>query len=277
MNRFLKNIYLEKYKFLNIIHSGGFSDVYKAVDLKTNKKVIIKNIFDYKEAIREAYNLTNVVYIPCCQKIIGYKIKNDTRLSYVITDYYQEGELLDYINSENFPDFINENEFTMELYRILRPLYHLHDKGYAHLDIKPDNFIFQDEFKLKTKYYSKDLYLIDFLTCRKADLNLNNSIGINKYNFSSTYTPPEICYDNKYNINSDMWGVGLLSYNLLFKEQPLINMQNKTFTLLHTNSIKRDIEELGFSSNLTKLITNCFELDPLKRTTSKELYHSIFN
>lgn len=277
MNKFFKNIYLDKYKILKTLHSGGFSDVYKAVDIKSNKKVIIKNIFDHKEASKEAYNLTNILYIPCCQKIIGYKIKKDTSLSYVITDYYQDGVLLDYINSHDYPDFLNENEFKMELYRIMRPIYHLNDRGYVHLDIKPDNFLLHDEFKLKTKFYSKDLYLIDFLTCRHAGLDISKSKGINKYNLLSTYVSPEIYYYNKYNINTDMWGVGLISYNLLFKEQPLINMKNKIITQIHVQNIKRDIEDLGFSNDLTKLLTNCFEINPMKRTTSKELYECILN
>ena len=74
-----------------------------------------------------------------------------------------------------------------------------------------------------------------------------------------------------------MWGVGLISYNLLFKEQPLINMKNKIITQIHVQNIKRDIEDLGFSNDLTKLLTNCFEINPMKRTTSKELYECILN
>lgn len=276
MNKFINNIFLEKYKILNVLHSGGFSEVYKAIDKTNNKKVLIKNIFDYKEAIKESYNLTNVYYIPCCQKIIDYKIKKNTALSYIITDYYQDGELLDYLNSDKLVDNLNENEFKMELYRIMRPVYHLNKRGYVHLDIKPDNFILHDEFKLNTKFYSKDLYLIDFLTCRYADTNTTKSKGINKFNLSSTYAPPEICFHDKYNINSDMWGVGLISYNLLFREQPIINMKNNIKTELDIECIKRDFVDLGFSKNFTELLINCFEINPIKRTTSEDLYNSLF-
>ena len=62
----------------------------------------------------------------------------------------------------------------------------------------------------------------------------------------------------------------------MFKEQPLINMQNKTITLLNTNSIKRDFVDLGFSKNFTELLINCFEINPIKRTTSEDLYNSLF-
>ena len=275
MNKFFKNIYLDKYKVLNTLYSGDFSNVYKAIDKTKNKKVIIKNIFDHKEAIKEAYNLTNAYYIPCCQKIIDYKIKKDTSLSYIITDYYQDGELLDYMNSNNLPDNLTENEFKMELYRVMRPIYHLNDRGLVHLDIKPDNFILHDEFKLNTKFYSKDLYLIDFLTCRYAELDLLKYKITNKYNLSSSYVSPELFYDNSYNINTDMWGVGLISYNLLFRQQPIINMKNKILTELDTECIKIDFFDLGFSKNITELLINCFEIDPMKRTTSKELYDCI--
>ena len=133
-----------------------------------------------------------------------------------------------------------------------------------------------DEFKLNTKFYSKDLYLIDFLTCRYAEKDIYKT-DVFKKNFTSSYLPPEICYDNSYNINSDMWGVGLISYNLLFREQPLVNMKNKIKTELDTKCIKRDFFDLGFSKNITELLINCFEINPMKRTTSKELYDCILD
>ena len=269
----------KRYNIIERLHITNTVGIYKAYDNNNNKNVIIKDFYDRDEAQLEINNLKKVFNIPCCQKIRDEYLGLPYR--YVVTDYYKNGTLLDYL-SEN--DKIKNNEeikFKMLLFRILRPVYNLHQYNYAHLDIKPDNFILHDEFQLHSKLYKNDIYLIDFHSLSKANLELKEHENIDFNYFTSSYLAPEIKTKKQFNINTDMWSIGLITYNILYQEQFIFNLEDEVETYQGINILKNDIikkgEDLDLSEKLISLLTNCFNLDPVKRTSSEELFTSLIN
>ena len=87
----------------------------------------------------------------------------------------------------------NVNSIKIYIKRLLETLNILHEKGYVHGDIKPDNFIFIDK---------QNYYLIDFdYSC------LENSILKGRGTFP--YTAPEkinctFCYDKRAKKSGDI-------------------------------------------------------------------------
>ena len=261
----------KRYKILEHLYITNSAGIYKAFDKKDKKDVVIKEFYDKNDARLESNNLKRVFYIPCCQKIRDeYK---GLTYNYIVTDFYKNGTLLDYLKENK--NFKNTEQFKMLLFRILRPIYNLHQYNYVHLDLKPDNLILHDEFQIYSKLYKNDIYLIDFHTMSKANLELKEHENINFKYFTSSYLAPEIKTKKQFNLNSDMWSFGLITYNILYREQFNFNLENEVKTYHGINEIKNNFfekgNELGLSENFISLLTNCFVLDP-KRTSSEELF-----
>ena len=273
---------IKRYQILERLHTTNKICVYKAFDNDNKKEVVIKDFYDKNEARLESNNLKRVFNIPCCQKIRDEFLS--LKSNYLVTDYYKNGTLLDYLiendkieNNKN----IEKIKYKMLVFRLLRPLYNLHQYNYAHLDIKPDNFVLHDEFQIYSKLYKNDFYLIDFYSLSKANQELREHDNIDFKYFTSSYLAPETKTKKQFNINTDMWGFGLITYNILFREQFIFNLEDEVETYNGINEIKNDFfkkgNELGLSENFVSLLTNCFNLDARERTSSEELFKFLIN
>jgi serine/threonine protein kinase len=173
-----------KYNILDKIGEGTFSNIYKALNNKTNQYVAIKishNIDGNKILIRET-------------KIYKY-LKNISGIPQLlwcgISDKYYYMVMPLYIGS--LTNIKIEN--TTRLYEIgneiLSIIKHIHNNNIIHRDIKPDNIMFNNVGKLT---------IIDFGLCKlyKEDNNhipfkkINNIIGTINYvsiNVHNLYEP----------------------------------------------------------------------------------------
>lgn len=122
--------------------------------------------------------------------------------------YYQVWE---YIDGDDLKKFLDdrkpESEVRMGIVlRILKIAATLHEKGWIHQDIKPENFISARDGKIK---------IIDFgLTKRISQAERENSGGT-----PGCYLPPEIISGGKWSQAGDVWSLGCLALVVLFGEE----------------------------------------------------------
>ena len=138
----------------DIIGKGGFSIVYKGMNIKNNNSVAIK--VDKKKKYNKKESL--IYDLLENEKNIAKKINyfEDENSSYLIMPlYYNSCEKIFKKNKNSF----NEKDILMIGIQILQQLNYLHKNYLIHQDVKPDNFIFdKDNNKFK---------LIDFGLCKK--------------------------------------------------------------------------------------------------------------
>jgi serine/threonine protein kinase len=153
------------YTITKYISSGSFGNVFSAKDNKTNEsvalKIPIKN--DEKDGERwlleeaKVYNDLNKDRSSDCG-ISNMKIIKNKKLDKKIIIMDLLGPSLDKILDER-KKFRLKSVILLAI-QMLELLKYIHDKGYIHRDIKPDNFVM--DYKNKSK-----LYCIDFGLAKK--------------------------------------------------------------------------------------------------------------
>ncbi|XP_015791530.1 serine/threonine-protein kinase Genghis Khan [Tetranychus urticae] len=146
---------------------------------------------------------------------LHYAFQDETNL-YLIMDYYCGGDLLTLLSKydENFPEDMSRF-YTAQ---IVLALSYLHDMGYIHRDVKPDNILIDSHGHIR---------LADFGSCTKVSQirsNGNCTIAVG----TPDYISPEILKAMEGNRNSgllysfevDWWSLGVVIFESLYGETP---------------------------------------------------------
>ena len=174
---------------------------------KLNRMQTCKKLVRSKLALREIRNF-NAVTGKSHIANLDFLAK-DPDYYYIYMDYYQNGNLYDYVCFHEF----EEKEIKNIILQILIAIKHCHDLNIVHGDIKLENFVVNDD-----KYVT----LIDFGCSQRVQ---NNDEFISCRQGSVLYMSPEMI-DSKIHLKSDIWAVGIIMYFLLFHLFPFDDTSN---------------------------------------------------
>lgn len=222
----------KNYEFIKILGQGAFGQVIMAKDNRNNNIVAIKlQRFNDNSTIFEK-EITNLK-----------KISNDCDNLVCIIDhgtFYKKFYIvMNYIEGETLDKYLNKNKDKME--DIFRQLIYvvkkLHKKGFAHMDIKPDNIIINNEGKL---------FLVDLgISCFD-----NNCVGGSK-----KFLPPDLSFSNisvKERQKADVWAIALCLALILKQEK---NVNNIYQDILNNKKPSDIIIDLNISDFLKKILS----------------------
>ncbi|KAG2708580.1 hypothetical protein I3760_05G200500 [Carya illinoinensis] len=131
----------------------------------------------------------------------------DTNNVYVVMELCEGGELLDRILSRG--GRYMEEDAKKIIVQILNVIAFCHLQGVVHRDLKPENFLFvtrDEDSPMKVI----DFGLSDFI---RPDQRLNDIVG------SAYYVAPEVLH-RSYNVEADLWSIGVITYILLCGSRP---------------------------------------------------------
>ncbi|KAI3783860.1 hypothetical protein L1987_42948 [Smallanthus sonchifolius] len=136
-----------------------------------------------------------------------YDAFEDDQNVYIVMELCEGGELLDRILSRGGRYY--ENDAKSIVIQMLSVASFTHLQGVVHRDLKPENFLFstKDEDSLMKVI---DFGLSDFV---RPDQRLNDIVG------SAYYVAPEVLH-RSYNVEADMWSIGVITYILLCGSRP---------------------------------------------------------
>ncbi|KAK1431627.1 hypothetical protein QVD17_08117 [Tagetes erecta] len=136
-----------------------------------------------------------------------YDVFEDDQNVYIVMELCEGGELLDRILSRGGRYY--ENDAKSIVIQMLSVASFIHLQGVVHRDLKPENFLFstKDEDSLMKVI---DFGLSDFV---RTDQRLNDIVG------SAYYVAPEVLH-RSYNVEADMWSIGVITYILLCGSRP---------------------------------------------------------
>ena len=111
------------------------------------------------------------------------------------------GELFEKIADPNYK--MTEPEAKKYMRQICNGLLHMHENGIVHLDIKPENIIFETK-------NSPIVKIVDFGLACKLDPDEVVKVSSATVEFAA----PEVVEHEAVGFSTDMWAVGVLTYVL---------------------------------------------------------------
>ena len=265
---------INNYKFIYEIGKGSASNVYLAVNEKTNELFAIKQIsfekitdkssmenFKRELKLLNSFNNENII------KILGIeKTKNNI---YLVLEYCNGGNLMEYKKyyEYHYKKQMNELYIQKILKQIINGLEYMHHKKIVHRDIKLDNIVInfskfpkklKDKNEIITPIKLEQTSLDDDFQIKIADLGYAKDLSIDLTASTFCGTPitmaPETMEnqfnENKYNTKADLWSLGAITYELLighppFYENNIKGLMNKikdgTYTLPKSKKISLEI------------------------------------
>ncbi|CAH1854282.1 Stk1 family PASTA domain-containing Ser/Thr kinase [Convivina praedatoris] len=214
-----------RYRIIRPLGGGGMANVYLAHDQKLNRDVTFKimrmDLRDRQNLVkrfqREAQAAKDLVNEHIVQ-IYGTGEYDGSH--YMVIEYVEGMDLKEYV-SQHFP--IPYRKIVDIMLQILEAVEVAHDSGIIHRDLKPQNILINDDGQVK---------ITDFgIAVAKENQNLtqtNSVIG------SVHYISPEQIAGESASVQSDIYALGVILYQLITKQVPYEGETAATVALQHT-------------------------------------------
>ncbi|MFH2065146.1 MAG: serine/threonine-protein kinase [Pseudomonadota bacterium] len=206
---------LGRYIILSVLGKGGMGTVYKATDPVLGRDVALKvgkpaeiglperDHMVYEQCLREARLAARFIHPNI---VITYDAGFEKELFFIALEYI-DGKGLQYYSR---PSALLPPIQVMEiLYNVCYALEYIHNMGYVHLDVKPENIMLTQ---------TGDVKLMDFGISRllqdHPEDNLRTSGSL--YYMSPEQTDPSGSLDRQ----SDIFSLGVVAYHLLTGKRP---------------------------------------------------------
>ncbi|TEY83997.1 hypothetical protein BOTCAL_0023g00180 [Botryotinia calthae] len=253
-----------------VLGSGAYGTVYYAQDLSTGKEYAVKalnkrNAYGQPlDARQRAYQSREIALhwsASAHPNIVSmYKILDDPDCTYVILDYYQEGDLFSNITEGG--RYVGHDALIRSIFlQILDATEHCHRLGIYHRDLKPENILVANS--------GHTVCLADFGLATQEPTSRDHACG------STFYMSPE-CLEQSYKpyrcAPNDVWSLGVILVNLTFGRNPWrqASWDDATYNAFLKNpDFLKTI--LNPSDELNLILQMIFQQDPDLRITVPEL------
>ncbi|KAE8667285.1 Serine carboxypeptidase 44 [Hibiscus syriacus] len=171
-------------------------------------------------------------------------------------EYASGGSLLDLIGK--YGGRIPESDVRRYTKMILEGLYYVHQKGYVHCDIKPENILV---YPLDESGSRLTLKLADFGSAKEPG-EQDPKPGRGCVRGTAPYMSPESVKHGEISASLDVWSLGCVVREMIFGLHPKDSAT--------TSGCSRDVPRV-MSVAGTDFLNKCFDLDPKRRWTVDKL------
>jgi len=193
----------------NKIGSGAFSTIHTATKPGTDTIYAVKkiDIYKYKDTNKESYKREFSILRKLDHKNIiklhDIIIDNTTHNLFLVLDYHRYGDFSKFLNKRS----LKEKYAKKYMFQLRDGLKYLFSKNIIHRDLKPQNILVDD---------NQNLIITDFGLAKhfKSNEMLETICG------SPIYMAPEIMIKKPYTIESDLWSIGIILYQMIYAKVP---------------------------------------------------------
>jgi serine/threonine protein kinase len=266
--------FAQKYKLIELLDTGGFAEVWKAVHTVFNNEVALKIFPKLDEAAREQIKI---------ELETGLKMKHDHLLTAYHADESEDGHLFLVMplcrggNISKMIGKIDEMELAIFVEQSASALSYLHSKDVVHADIKPNNFLKGKDHE----YFLSDLGLSyqtratvrRTLNLRTSEESNSSRLGVVPGVAPACYRGPELFDVSKRNTPpikaSDIWAYGASIYELLTTDLPFGELGG--ILQLNDSNKTPDLSENFINSDINLIVKACLHSNTWDRPSASQL------
>lgn len=236
---------IDQYQLVNCISTGGISQIWEVKHIANQQqyamKLLLPEHFKDKAKLNELKTeaaIAKQLEHPNIVKILDVSIGRDN--AYFIMEYFRGGNLKNVIRADHASVQARAKKI---MDACAQAFAFIHDKGWVHKDIKPDNI-------LVTK--AGDVRIIDFSLAAKptgmlsAMLTRKSSVVIQG---TRTYLAPELIQRMPLTFSADIYSLGILFYEILTGRPPFIMSNANDLLMAHVR--EKPEKPSGYNINLT--------------------------
>jgi len=274
----------KSYFVMDKIGKGGSSQVFQVLEVKSSTVLAIKRVdmsgvsdLEAKTFRQEIELLKRLQGNQRIVKLIDYeeRMKSDgtgQELLVVMEKGSRDlGNLIKELSASE--DGLTDAEIKFYWEGMLKGVAVVHRENIVHKDLKPANFLIVEGM----------LKLIDFgIASRvqdgKTQVTIENQMGTLNYISPETLNPSQTTGSHKIGFKSDVWSLGCILYNLVYKKLPFSHLKN-TFEKMqaiinpeHKINFPRDQNSLqGHDPRVVDVLQRCLVRDVKQRASIQEL------
>jgi serine/threonine protein kinase len=250
--------FLGPYRLIRLVRSGRRCGVWEAVRQGETERVALKVLLEaHKKQTEEVEHLKNEAKVG---KTLDHP--NVIRIYDFIATYQMPFLVMQLFSVRNLkqemrerPDFVAIN-VPQYVRKCALALQHLHDKGWVHCDVKPDNFLVDEQGGLK---------MIDFSIAQpiRTGFRLGDILGGRGRAVTGTrsYMSPEQIRGKSLDARADIYGFGCLVFELLAGKPPFTATNPDELLSKHLRSPPPSLQAYnrGVSSEFAGLVNRLLE------------------
>ncbi|HMV05293.1 MAG TPA: serine/threonine-protein kinase [Accumulibacter sp.] len=249
-----------KYEIRGQLGMGAMGAVYQGFDPVIERLVAIKTILaEYLEHVEYASALARFKREAQAggrlqhPGIVGiYEYGEDERMAFIVMEYVAGKELRRLMRERPGLPLIDVFEVMKQL---LAALDYAHRNGVVHRDIKPSNVMVQDAMKIK---------VMDFGVARIENASLTQTGTVLG---TPTHIAPEQLAGQTADGRADLWGAGVILYELLTGETPFAadTPVSVMYKVMHVDPVPPSTIVPTLPAAFDSVLARALEKDPAKR------------
>ena len=222
MVELIGDIAIGRYQYMRRIGAGGMGVVHQVYDLKREQMVALKilreSLFSSKKAISRFFREARIVatlHHPNIVNILDYNLHSNPGQSYIAMEYIDGPSMRELIEQRLADGSVLTEEFIAHLFFYIAQLCDALEatsvKGIIHRDIKPDNVLINTQDEVKITDFG--IVHIDEVTFTPTGAMIG----------TPRYMSPEQVKGGHIDGRSDIYGVGIILYEMLLGSPPFIS------------------------------------------------------
>jgi fused-like protein len=250
---------MQSYVVLEHVGEGSFGKVFRGRRKYTGQFVALKFVSKAGKSAQELDALRQEIAIlrqldhPNVILLLDYF--ETPRDVVVVTEFAPHGELLNILKDDQF---LSEDSVRSIAVQLTSALHYLHERRVMHRDMKPQNVLVSSNGVIK---------LADFGFAKTLSAS---SVLLTSIKGTPLYMAPEIYQDRRYDPSADLWGLGVMLFELATGVPPFYapSLQALRKLILATEPI---VYPPTMSSDLASFLSLLLVKNPQKRAGWDEI------